>query len=179
MENKKYEEIINSIIECDQMLEELKAYITELNSAESDPYAPPNPMWEPKANDKFYSVTYGNVINPFWNGSMTDKKALASGMVFKTKEEAEFAVEKQRVIAEMSEWAGKPNTFNEYVIAFIGYVEPYIKVYKAQHGPCGELRFATKEDAQGCIYAVGAERILKYYFGIDIVAAENERRNRE
>lgn len=176
MGNKKYEDVINSIIECDQLLEELKAYITELNSAESDPYAPPHPMWEPKANEKFYSVTYGNVINPFWNGSMTDKKALAAGIVFKTREEAEFEIERQRVIAEMREWSGE--ICDDYVIGFVGYAEPYIKVFKTTHGPCGELRFASKEDAQGCIYAVGAERILKYYFGIDITE-ENERRNRE
>ena len=64
----------------------------------------------------------------------------------------------------MKEWAG-------------GWLDPYAIVYNRELGQlavadkslflsAGEMRFATKEDAENCVKAVGEERIKKYYFGV-------------
>ena len=84
--------------------------------------------------------------------------------MFKTEAEAEFAIERLKVIAEMREWAGNWN--DRYAIS----VDPCDKKLKVLDRILlwsnGDMRFATEKDAKNCLKAVGEDRIKKYYFMI-------------
>ena len=59
--------------------------------------------WKPENEEGYYYLTSNGDI--FWDNYSCDKSRYAIGNCFKTKEEAEFMVEKLKVLAEMREYA--------------------------------------------------------------------------
>lgn len=153
-------------MEYNDRLAELQAQLDELKNAQIED-APPHPRWVPSNADTYYSIgTCGDVFQDWTDdiNSEIDKSRLSSGNVFKTKAEAEFAAAQRKVLAEMREWAG--NWDDEYSLRYDedNGIEAFFQVsYQKSYG---EMRFATKKDAENCIEAVGKDRIKKYYFMI-------------
>lgn len=57
-------------------------------------YAIQRPSWEPKDDEKYWSISFVNKLSPYvesyiWNGDDTDFFKLKLGMVYRTQEEAE------------------------------------------------------------------------------------------
>lgn len=156
--------------EYEKKIAELQAQIDELRNERIDetnsaPPTPPHPRWEPSNGDTYYMIdTCGGVCIQDWTGinNEIDKSRLSCGNVFKTRAEAEFAAERRNVLAEMQEWAGKWD--DKYILRCDEKkkIETYSQI--SPHKSYGEMRFATKEDAENCIGAVGEDRIKKYYF---------------
>lgn len=125
---------------------------------------PPHPRWKPERDEHYYTIDIGGACAGWetWDSDNLDGDIYSLGLVFKTEAEAEFAIECLKVLAEMREWAGEWR--NVYTLAWDNIHHKIIThaslVYQ------GELCFATKEDAENCIKAVGADRIKKYYFMI-------------
>lgn len=92
-------------------------------------------------------------------------KRLDIGNIFNTKSEAEFALERLRVIFEMQQWSG--NMWDNYAIAYDKDLKNIListRSFDAYY--LGEMCFATRADAENCVEEVGAYRIKKYYFMI-------------
>ena len=97
-----------------------------------------------------------------------DQGRLSIGNVFKTKDEAEFQVEKLKVEAELRKFSrpfkGEDNNY---------YIEIYLpdkklsidrsEFFKTQ----GTIYFESRKVANEAIDAVGADRIKKYLFGVE------------
>ena len=150
--------------EYENRLAELQTQIDELKNTEIEekPPTPPHPRWKPEIGKTYYHAYRGDDL---WYGLDQDQKSYAVGDVFKTRSEAEFAAERLKVIAEMREWAGKWN--DKYSIAYVNVLSGDTRIIvndRLSTLSHGEMRFATKEDAENCIKAVGEERLKKYYF---------------
>ena len=106
--------------------------------------------------------------------SKTDNEYFNLRNCFKTKEEAEFELEKKKVIAELQNYADEYNDeMNWYdadsskLTIFYNYNNNNLGIddycYN-RHMNC--IHFSSKNIAKAAIRAVGEDRIKKYIFGI-------------
>ena len=119
---------------------------------------------------RYWCILGGKVCEGMWIDGEEDEKRLSIGNAFHTKKEAEFALEKLKVIHELKQFAEPKNAvwdFNEYhyVICYdctgdrIDYNCSPIDKYS-------DITFATEEMARKAVKAVGEDRIKKYYFEV-------------
>lgn len=164
-------ELERKLVELDELRTELKSTIDEVKSGEGEKPKPPHPRWIPKECEFYYYIsdTRGIYIDS-WHSDDIDKFRFSTGNVFRrdnvfqNSAEAEFAIERMKVLAEMREWAGN---YNDIYFLFYDVNEERIRYLPATEKTVyGEMRFATNEDAKNCIEAVGGDRIKKYYFMI-------------
>ena len=119
-------------------------------------------------DDYWYIEDEGEIMVCVWGGTTFGENRSAIGNVFKTKEQAEFAVEKLRVEAELRKFS-RPfkygdwnfeilwnNHENNIELDWSGYVVRQSVIY-----------FESGEVAEKAIEAVGEERIKKYIFGVE------------
>jgi len=90
------------------------------------------------------------------------------GNIFKTEEQAEVAVEKLKVEAELRKFSrpfgnGKSNIEFYYDHEFDGIMFNSMKSSQTQ----GAIYFESEEKAQQAIETVGVERVKKYIFGVE------------
>lgn len=121
----------------------------------------------PQDGDKYWLIEETLGVSRYaWAGDDFDNKLLSVGNVFRTKQQAEFAIEKLKVEAELRKFSrpflwGTENTailFDGYDFKFdtrLGYVFQ------------GVIYFESRAKAQQAIQAVGEERIKKYIFGVE------------
>ena len=123
----------------------------------------------PQYNDLYYYIqASGRVDNVYWSEDVTDFQIRGMGNVFRTKEQAEFAVEKLKVEAELRKFS-RPFKYGDWNFEIIwnnhennteldwsGYVVRQSVIY-----------FESGEIAEKAIEAVGKERIKKYIFGVE------------
>lgn len=154
--------------EYESRLAELQTQIDELKNTEiEEKPKPPHPRWKPKRDEHYYTINVGCACAGWntWDSDNLDGDIYSLGFVFKTEAETEFAIERLKVIAEMREWAGKWN--DPYDIVYVRLLTQESRILvddRLRTLSHGEMRFATKEDAENCIKAVGEERLKKYYF---------------
>lgn len=157
--NAKIQELEDRLSAAEEELRALKA-----RDNKDDLPEPPHLRPYPECNQIYYHVDdMGEVDESEWRSDRFDLGARGIGNVFVTETAADFAAERLKVLAEMRGWAGKWNDPWE-----INYTPPMIAPMRVYVDNCsgGELRFATREDAEDCIKAVGKDRLKKYYFGI-------------
>ena len=123
----------------------------------------------PQEGYEFWFITSsGDVARMFWHDDLGQEQSLSIGNVFKTSEEAEFAVEKLKVEAELRKYS-RPfkygdwnfeilwnNHENNTELDWSGYVVRQSVIY-----------FESGEIAEKAIEAVGKERIKKYIFEVE------------
>lgn len=166
--NAKIQELEDRLSAAEAELRALKA-----EKSEDDPPKPPHQRPYLENNQTYFYVDEkSEVSDAIWLSDLFDLGAYKIGNVFPTAEAAEFAAERMKVLAKMREWAG--NWDDEFALRYDknSGIEPYCHAF-----PCksyGEMRFATKEDADGCIKAVGEDRIKKYYFMIPEDEADDD-----
>lgn len=148
--------LLSRIEELEKELAELKCKVEE------------GPKF-PEYGDTYWCIDAEGIVyvNDF-EGIQADRNILEIGNVFKTKEEAEFAVDKLKVEAELRKFSRpfKRGGFNHYI--FIDTDGNHLEVNSLIYGqPQGTIYFESKEKAKQAIESVGAERIKKYIFGVE------------
>ena len=133
--------------------------------------------WEPKKDEQYYiicgdgSIDYNN-----YDGDYDDKRFMAIGNCFQTEEQAEFIVEKLKVIHELKRFAYENNeeeidwndTNQEKLYLTMNYMDKCIDVFYTYvwiYSP-SNIYFTSKNIAKEAIETIGEERIKKYYFGV-------------
>ena len=119
-------------------------------------------------DDYWYVDSDTDVLDVAWYGGEYDQGRLSINNVFKTKEQADFAVEKLKVEAELRKFS-RPfkygdwnfeilwnNHENNIELDWSGYVVRQSVIY-----------FESGEVAEKAIGSVGEERIKKYIFGVE------------
>lgn len=158
--NAKIQELEDRLSAAEAELRALKA-----EKSEDDPPKPPHQRPYLENNQTYFYVDEkSEVSDTQWLSDLFDLGAYKIGNVFPTAEAAEFAAERLKVLAEMREWAGEWD--DPWRIVYIANNIRAGSVYSGKGVTYGELRFATKADAENCIKAVGEDRLKKYYFGI-------------
>ena len=138
-----------------------------------------NRVWKPNYGDIYLSVdSHSKVgLSVFqWVGDKKDELLYSLGLCFKTREEAEFALERQRVIVELERFAKEHNNPN---LPKTVYLDCY-KILEDSKGASfrydvsayrydanlGVVSFSDTKTADDAIQAIGVDRIKKYYFGV-------------
>ena len=124
----------------------------------------------PQDGDSFYSISEtGNIEGGMiWGGYPVDTDRMAIGNVFKTKEQAEFAIEKLKVEAELRKF-GRPFECGKVNHCLLydtdsDYLEFDIRNYYMTQG---SIYFESAEKVRQAISEIGEERIKKYIFGVE------------
>ena len=133
----------------------------------------PKSVWDLKNGDVYYFLTsYGYVMKTVWVDTDADNEKLSIGNAFLTEEDAEFARERLKVIAELKKYAKefsdgewKDNKTQKYYIVN-RYSGDYIRSILTYTSKDSVLYFESPEKIQQAIDAVGEDRIKKYYFGV-------------
>lgn len=148
--------LLNRIEELEKELLELKELVKE----EQD---------FPQDGDIYWLIDdEGSVFNTFYDNHYIDRYHQLIGSVFKTKEQAEFAVEKLKVEAELRKFS-KPFESGEtsYYIFFHIEIDCLDTHFTSYCPPQGSIYFESEEKAQQAIESVGEDRIKKYLFGVE------------
>ena len=123
----------------------------------------------PQDGDGYWCIEDSTEVGRFiWDGDDFDNELLSVGNVFRTEEEAEFAVEKLKVEAELRKFS-KPfeyGKFNYYLFFDIDG-NSFRTDFTSYCPPQGTIYFESKEKAQQAIESVGIDRIKKYIFGVE------------
>ena len=133
----------------------------------------PKSIWDLEYGDKYFFLTaLGIIQGVIWRGDSGDYDRRSIGNMFLTKEDAEFARERPKVIAELKKYAKqfsdeewKDNKTQKYYIVY-RYSDDYIRSILTYTSKDSVLYFESPEKIQEAIDAVGEERIKKYYFGV-------------
>ena len=144
-------------------LKALKERITELEELAKEEQEFPQ-----VEDDYWYVIGDAEVILAVWYGDDYDKGRVSIGNVFKTKEQAEFAVEKLKVEAELRKFSRpfKEDEYNYFIQIHPSHnniVTDSDDYYQTQ----GTIYFESITIANEAIDTIGEERIKKYIFGVE------------
>ena len=124
----------------------------------------------PQEGDSFYSISEtGNIEGGMiWGGYPVDMNRMAMGNIFKTKEQADFAVEKLKVEAELRKFS-RPFEYGKFNYNLLFDIDGNnFRTDVTSYCPSqGAIYFESVEKAQEAVSTVGEERIKKYLFGVE------------
>lgn len=156
--DKKLKKILEDLKK--EYIEEVEEIITQYENKNKKVQKPDNGEYY------YYINHYGEVYCVLWFDNDIDNESLSIGNIFKTREEAQFMIEKLKVIHEL-ETLGRPFKYgrDNYYIALD---EENNKIlfyhnYKHQSKYCN-CYFDNEEEAQQAIEEIGEDRIKKYLF---------------
>lgn len=153
---KEYEEKIKII---ENKLEELKHNSEQIK-------------WSPSLNEKYYAIKANGFVGRFtYNNDIYDKECIELGNKFKTKEEAEFMVERLKVIAELRQFEEpKDREWGNFTIVHYSIGYDYYKkdICTASNWSIktDKIYFESEETTKQAIKSVGRDRIKKYYLEV-------------
>lgn len=137
---------------------------------------PKGNIWKPEYDEWYFYVSgYGIVGSNVWINAYIDNGYYEIGNCFKTEEEADFALEKLKVEAELRRFAEENNEYEidwkdkkqEKWFIFYNCKEEIINpIYLYDFCICN-ICFTSKEIARQAIKSIGEERLKKYYFRIE------------
>lgn len=133
--------------------------------------------WRAKSHETYYYIGCDDHIYSTPEAyDQFDKKLYKLGNYFKTKEEAEFEVNKRLVYQELKDYALEHNECeldwaDTYQAKWLIYYEtgyPCLK-YSDVYTICdiGQIYFSSEEIARKAAKTVGEDRIEKYLFGVE------------
>lgn len=118
-------------------------------------------------DEYWYIDINGDAVSEKWLGVDIEKDMFEIGNFFKTKEQAEFAVEKLKVEAELRKFSSPfkegENNYNIFFEAYGKFVDIDCVLYRQMQGT---IYFESREKAQEAIETIGEERIKKYLFEV-------------
>ena len=123
----------------------------------------------PQYGDTYWCINaYGGVSKEIWDGYDIEKDMLEIGNGFRTEQEAEFAVEKLKVEAELRKFSRpfKEDEYNYFIQIHPSHnniVTDSDDYYQTQ----GTIYFESTAIANEAIDTIGEERIKKYIFGVE------------
>ena len=143
-------------------LKALKQRVAELEELAKEEYE------FPQDGDEYWFITdRGMVFDSEFKNKKSDKDSLAIGNIFKTREQAEFALEKLKVEAELRKFSKSPNMSAVKWFIVCADSEEVYTLYTTQEISQGTIYFESKKVAQQAIETVGIDRIKKYIFGVE------------
>lgn len=148
--------LLNRIEELEKELLELKEQVKSEQEFPQDD----DEYWYIDDEVSVFSTTYEN--------HYMDRCRQTIGNVFKAEEQAEFAVEKLKVEAELRKF-GRPfnRGENNYIICIGSNGNRLFTIGRLVDHYQGAIYFESAEKAGEAIEVVGEERIKKYIFGME------------
>lgn len=159
------QEIQNKINELEKQLTELKE---ELNNPESK-------VFKPEYGEIYYYIYSVGVIDyDDWLDTAVNISRYAIGNCFATSEEAEFEIERLKVITELKRFAeghNEPIDWNDRqtVVHYIAYdyLDKEVCIYFTLDVKSNDIYFSSKEIANQAVKEISEDRIKKYYLMVE------------
>ena len=136
---------------------------------------PKSKVWKPADREDYYTVKLSGTY--IWVDDDIDDFNYSIGNCFKTKEEAEFALKRLKVITEMRRYIVEhddveldwSNSTQEKCILIYNYPLKLISVdsFNLIQGIETSLYASSREIMKNMIKEIGEDRIKKYYFGVE------------
>ena len=123
----------------------------------------------PREDEVFWLINiFGKPIGSTWGESTTNKQLIEIGNMFRTKQQAEFAVEKLKVEAELRKFS-RPFEYGKFNYCLLFDIDGNnFRTDVTSYCPSqGAIYFESEEKAQEAVSTVGEERIKKYIFGVE------------
>lgn len=123
-------------------------------------------------NEYFFLTESGIVQGGIWRDDMISLSMLSIGNMFLTEEDAEFAIERLEVIAELKKYAKEfsdEEWLNQSIVKhfiIFDYEDHTINIGYVCSTKVSDIYFETEEKAQEATKAVGEDRVKKYYLGV-------------
>ena len=124
----------------------------------------------PRDGDEYWYVDdVGDILNEKWDGLDFEEYRLEIGNIYKTEDEAEFAIEKLKVEAELRKFSrtvfkeDEDNYFIQINASHQNLVVDTDEGYQTQ----GAIYFESRAITLQAIQSVGEDRIKKYIFGVE------------
>jgi hypothetical protein len=164
MKVKDYLEKVNNVELTDEQVQKINE---TLGIKESK-------VWKPKKNEGYYYHIFVDAEYTTWYGDDFDNERYEIGNYFKTREEAQFQVEKLKVIAELKRYALENNecelNWGERKSKYYIYCDcedmklrvNWVWCYKSNG-----IYFSSRDIAEKAIETIGEERLMKYYFEVE------------
>ena len=144
-------------------LKALKQRITELEELAKDEQGFPQ-----NGDNYWYINPLGIVLRDEWLDFVSERYMIEIGNVFKTEQDAHFAVEKLKVEAELRKFS-RPFEYGKFNYCLLFDIDGNnFRTDVTSYCPSqGAIYFESEEKAQEAVSAVGKERIKKYIFGVE------------
>lgn len=138
---------------------------------------PKNKVWKPEKDETYYYLySYGKIEEDTWDNANEDRIRYAIGNCFKTKKEAEFALERQKVIMELKRFALEhnekeidwSNDDEQKYCLYFNHERNRIMIdnFDVSQFLSEQIYFTSDTIAQQAIKEIGEERLEKYYFEV-------------
>jgi hypothetical protein len=131
-------------------------------------------VWKPEEGETYWFI-YGDysIYDSCWDNDSTDNIRYSTGNCYKTKADAEFALEKQKLLVAMQRYADERNEEeidweNDKPKFYIYYNYRQKIIYNSSctnFRGLGQIYFTSKEIAENCVKEFTELRIKKYLFG--------------
>ena len=145
------------IATLEKELEILKAEVAETKAVET---------WDPYTDTFYILSVVGEILVHRSDVScgFIDKLS-AIGNVFRTEEDAKFAMERLKVLHEMYQMADGDIEHLRFIIVLDTYKMKFV-ISRYASTAFGVPTFASERSAEACIDKIGKDRLKKYYFGV-------------
>ncbi len=123
----------------------------------------------PQNGDMYWLIEDSTEVSRYvWEGDDFDNQHLPIGNVFRTQEQAQFAVEKLKVEEELRKFS-KPFEPMEgnFFMAYNSHTESLEINRYLKTNTQGVIYFGSREELRQAVESVGVDRIKKYLFGVE------------
>lgn len=132
-----------------------------------------NKRWKPNFDEDYFRIgPFDNITSFKWENDVFDNKHYNTRNVFKTIEEAEFEVERRKIMIELQNYADKHNeeiAHPSYAF-WLALDEDDMSITVENDSflpPVGTVLFSNGDIAYDAIETIGEDRILKYMFRVN------------
>lgn len=129
--------------------------------------------WKPNCGENYFRIdTFDNIDSLKWENDIFDNKYYNARNIYKTKEEAEFEVERRKIMIDLQNYADEHNGEIAHLsdAFWIAYDEDDMSITVEMESclpPVGAVLFSDGDTAYDAIEAIGEDRILKYMFRVN------------
>ena len=133
-------------------------------------------IWKPHVGNNYYCISYYGQVNDNVYISTVGSEHYKLGNCFKTREEAEFALEKQKLITEIKRYIAENDPdkldFNnpiqpKYYLTYNYMTKEFSTVNSTAYMIWNNICFSTYFDWKKMISDIGEDSIKKYLFGVE------------
>lgn len=133
----------------------------------------PQTIWEIKNGDEYYFLNNnGGIYTYKWDNGFVDRNRRNKGIIFLSREEAEFENRRREVYTQVKRFAyefSNEEWKDKHIYKYYPYFdcgEGVIRKYHDVFVRRNSLYFKSCENIQKAIEAVGEEDFIKYYMGV-------------
>lgn len=129
--------------------------------------------WRPNLGEIYFRINWDDIVSLTWENDTYDNKYYNVRDIYKTREEAEFELERRKIMIELQNYADEHNgeiAHPSYAF-WLALDEDDMSITVENDSflpPVGTVLFSNGDIVYDAIETIGEDRIIKYMFGIDL-----------